>query len=710
MKNKKICLLACALMMIFLIGSVYFARTKLTYLELKNFSDSNEKTIILTSTEDELTQQFTMPYNILDSISLQIGTFQRRNNSNWLLKIQDENKGIIYEDEFNASQLVDNEYYIHKLNRRIGVKKGEKYSLTIKAKDIDENSFLAFYTGKPSNSEQSGLFYNGTQVQENLCFKVCGGNTDYWWFGCIVFITVYLVIMIIRIGLLMQKGKSVKKDKYIQAMLLGMLFFVLMYTFSVAENFCDESDNMYGGMVIARGGVLYRDYVTQHTPVMYYICSMFALLGAKSIAQFRISYYILLSLIWCFLYKRHVDYFGKKKIFLLCILEVIGITSVVPMYGTQVLSDGFQGFLLIILLLEYLRYYDDKQIDWKRSIILSICIWGCIGVAFISVYALIWIALMVLIIEWGEWRKTKLQIKDVVERYYKFVICLVLPLIITIIYFKKNHALLSAFKQFYIFNRTVYPKYQEVGESLMEPFINAVQNFVGLVTDNSIYFITGKVTSTILAQTVIIALAVFVIVKLFSKKKWAESIGLFLPMIFSATRGYGFHGLAAWYVAILIIAIYVDLYAVNIKKENNFILAISAIILLNPYVQQVGNNLKFEQTSVSEIEDEVITLTENDEDKNILLDVWTSGSLYYFYKDRYPVNKAVFFLPWYMEWFEKDNIKALNEKKPRVVVYNENEVTWQISHYTEAFANELKKNYTQRGNEGWQASLWIRNE
>lgn len=62
--------------------------------------------------------------------------------------------------------------------------------------------------------------------------------------------------------------------------------------------FTDECDNIRGGILIAKGRVLYRDYYTQHTPFGYYLCAFFAWLGAKSIQQFRLLYYLFSAILW----------------------------------------------------------------------------------------------------------------------------------------------------------------------------------------------------------------------------------------------------------------------------------------------------------------------------------------------------------------------------------------------------------------------------
>ena len=70
-------------------------------------------------------------------------------------------------------------------------------------------------------------------------------------------------------------------------------------------------------------------------------------------------------------------------------------------------------------------------------------------------------------------------------------------------------------------------------------------------------------------------------------------------------------------------------------------------------------------------------------------------------------------LAWYMDWYEQDTIDDLNNNKPRIVVYNPDQEVWSYKYYTNAFCNELKKNYTQfseNPDDGWQYKVWIRNK
>ncbi len=711
--NRKYLLLGLIVLGLMVFG-FHHANTKLTYKEYKSFNTSNDTYIKVASDGESLTQEFEMPYEILESVAVQISTFARDNNSTWAIYIAEADTGEdIYSGKFNASQIVDNAYFEIELDKNIRVTKGGKYVFTIQAIDVSEISALAFYVSATPSIENESLYHSEELVDGDMCFKIYGGDVDYWWHGLIIAISAYLLLMIFRAYYANSKGRKLSEDKCFQALALGAIAFLLLCSFSVGGTFTDENDNIRGGLVISNGGVLYKDYVTQHTPVVYYLCSIFAMLGAGSVIQFRLSYYFLEALIWIFIYMRNADFYGKKKIFLLSILEVVCTSSVISPQGYQILSDGWQGLMFVILMLEFLRYYQDKKIGWDRSIILSICIWGSFGAAFVSAYALIWVAIIFLFIEIKDWLTEKITARKIIGRYYKFFISLIVPLAAAILYFKANHSLRRAFDQFYTFNREVYPKYTSgLGENIAQPFINGIQNFFNIIANNFNSIVKAEATNVTILQLVIMALAVSILIKLFERNRFTESIILLLMTIFSATRGYGFHGLAAWYIAVMIIALNTDCIKEMKPKLGKPVIGIISIILMSTYVVAVGNNLLYEQPSVSELESQVIALTENDEDKDIFLDAYCCDSIYFFYKDRKPVNAAVYMLPWYMDWYEKDDIDALNDKNPHIVVYNEDRTTWKISHYTVAFEEVLRSNYTRLGDadSGWKYSVWIRNQ
>jgi len=334
----------------------------------------------------------------------------------------------------------------------------------------------------------------------------------------------------------------------------------------------------------------------------------------------------------------------------------------------------------------------------------------------------VFVALIFVAVEIRYLIKNKFNFKGIVKRYYKLVIALIVPLIIGIVYFAINGALGSAFEQIYTFNRAVYPKYIEgpgaetikpfvcsIG-SPISPFVNAIQNFGIVIITNFNSLFSASATIVTILEIVLIMLAVAVLIKLFIDKKFVIGVTLACAMIFSATRGYNFHGLAAWYVMIMIIVMYADLFKEKLKKAGAPVLGVAIVILSSVFFVSVGNNLTYKQECVTELESRVVQMTEDDENKEIFHDAFRIDSIYLYYKGRKPVNRAVYMLPWYMEWYESADVADLIDNTPCVVVYDEDRETWGMTHYTNAFDNELKARYTRLGDSGWQYKVWIRND
>ena len=276
--------------------------------------------------------------------------------------------------------------------------------------------------------------------------------------------------------------------------------------------------------------------------------------------NFTDSGFIFESLVWIFLFVRHRDYYGEKKMVFLPLLETICISTVVGEQGYQILSDGFVGLMFTALMLEFLHYVKDHHLKWGRCIIISICIWGSFGSAFVSAYALFFLALMFLCAEAGYLAKNRMNLKRIISRYCRLIISLVVPVAGAVVYFTINHALRIAIDQFYAFNREIYPIYKSgLGERVIQPFVNGVQHFFSIFAENFNSILNASVSDETVIQLVLLGLAVAVIIKLYEKKEYIAGSSLGLMMIFSATRGYGFHGLPAWSLAVLIIALYADL-------------------------------------------------------------------------------------------------------------------------------------------------------
>ena len=106
-----------------------------------------------------------------------------------------------------------------------------------------------------------------------------------------------------------QSGMSKQIGQWFLCFLVYLI--MLLGVLNRSPGFTDESDNFIGGMVVASGGRMYRDFVSQHMPVMYYICAVLKMLGADSVYEFRLYFYVILAVMWSFAAMHYKKQFGQ---------------------------------------------------------------------------------------------------------------------------------------------------------------------------------------------------------------------------------------------------------------------------------------------------------------------------------------------------------------------------------------------------------------
>ncbi len=715
MKNKII--LRGIIGLVFLLGLLlagFLGSKKLTYLEYDILNDISENAIGLVDSNSNIVQEFYMPYELLHGVAVKIGTYGRDNNSIWQVRVEEADSGeCILEEEFNASLIPDNTYYEVKTKSTIKVNKGALYKIHIKPIEVNEDSVIAFWASNQSLIDNANMYVNDIPSEGDLNLSVYGGDTDRWWVGFYILLVLFIIILLSRLLYLHNKKTPVLQDKVFKTLLVMMSVFLLLCTYSIVGTFTDENDNIRSGMIIAKGGVLYKDYITQHTPVVNYLCAVFTLLGAKSVVQFRLLYYVFLSIIWGLIYRRYSKRYSDVKMMALPI-SIIVFTCVLFAQGYQILADNIQGLCMIVLLLEYLEYREEKTIDWIRSIIVSICVWGSFGSAFVSVYGLAVIITFVLFFEIKEWKKIGLKPVKIWSRYYKLLLSTFTPLICAFVYFGFNHSLKQVFQLTYQFNREVYSRYTAgFGDNIIQPMINGIRSFFITIGDGINTIITARATSNSILSLLILILVICILTNLYRKKQFDLVLLLFLYLCFNGTRDFiGFHSLAVWNVAIFIVVIYFNDLCDNFSGKKIIIVICAIAYILSIYVNNVANNISYKIQPVSMIDYEVVDNT--DDYEKIFIDTYINDSIYLLYKNRYPVNRLTYFLPWYLDWYEQDTIDDLLETMPRVAIYFPEATVWDVhTNFSNAFLMEISKYYTRLSynyEDGWKYFFWLRND
>lgn len=591
---------------------------------------------------------------------------------------------------------------------------GKSYPLIIKSVDDGVKTTLEYNLSGGKNIEvkdayiwiaMKGISKNDDIILENMDLRdlgifeieILGGQKDSWWQKLYSFM-IFAIISYILLLFIAVKGNNesvIQSIIYSAGLIVGVFLLLFIYHSGNFSTFTDENDNIRGGLVIANGGVLYRDYYTQHTPLVYYFCSILAIFGAKSVEQFRILYYIFLALVWGGLYFRHQKFFGKKLMLILPFMETIIVTAMFTQ-GAMILADNIQGICIVMLLLEYIRYRRTAQFDFLSSLIISLAMWCSIGAAFISIYSLFIIVVGVIISEIAYWVKKKnISFKLCCKRYWKLLLSGVLPGFFLFCYWGSQRIINNVYLQAFKFNTDVYPNYylEGFGKNKIEPFILSIRNFCALILKNIVRLIGGDITSDNVVRFILCLLFIVLIIGLSIKRKmYYESCIIFLIVCCNASRGtHDFHSLPFWYglVAVIAILIFWNLGR-SFSAKPLFFFAFLILLCSYPYISDFNKLLFIQSQPVSRTERDIVRLTENDE--QIFLDAYICDSIYVLYKNRFPVNRVSYILPWYMDWYEEDTLEDISSAKPEVVVWSTERMAWGIREYGERIEEYIKRN------------------
>jgi hypothetical protein len=174
-----------------------------------------------------------------------------------------------------------------------------------------------------------------------------------------------------------------------------------------------------------------------------------------------------------------------------------------------------------------------------------------------------------------------------------------------------------------------------------------------------------------------------------------------------AARGVeDWHGQTFWAMLVVVLVVMV-LPAVHCAESRVRIAAgaFCLCILASIYLTQLHDVITDGQQTVSYLDPIILEQTQEGED--IFIDAYCDDSIYLLAKGRYPVNRVVYCLPWYMDWYEDWNLADLKNEQPRVVVWDPDESCWDKMHYAVELNAYINK-YYERIDEG--ALIWIRKE
>jgi hypothetical protein len=485
-------------------------------------------------------------------------------------------------------------------------------------------------------------------------------------------------------------------------LLLVLLSFVVLLAFGKYQFFLDEVDNILGANSIARGGIIYRDFYSQHTPFMYYFMAFFSVLGASSVESFRFCMAVMLLLMWLFLYFRYNNLVGKLS---LCLYPVIYISTIPQSWGHMVLSDVVQGQLMVLLFLETLHYLIKKEITIASAIIYSLGIWMSIGSAFLSVYSLLFLCLIPAFYEIKRYRRAENKL-HLLRSHVIVAIILIFPLLVYTIYLAAYDLLRDAWYQMYTFNREVYAGYTYgFGTDAIGAFIDTILRVIN-------YVISSFDPRINIQQFLYIFAMIIGGIALQSKILFKKGVS-FLFVIAIACCGIrsvsDFHGLPFFCIASLLIAYMLQFAFGWIRNNSNsawklkvvtyswiFVYGLYSLVGFIPIIEtSMSSYIKGIAMEPETIFNRIVEVATEKDDP-----VWTasiSNVGVYTATGRRPASRMYSLVPWFAEVFSDTVIKDLEKEQPKIIHYDPDESVWGVTY--KDFAADVEEyimdNYTQ---------------
>lgn len=475
----------------------------------------------------------------------------------------------------------------------------------------------------------------------------------------------------------------------------------------------DELDIMLVGRGISRGLNLYTDVFSQHMPFSYYISALFNLLGATTVMQQRIAFYVFFAIMWTVIAYMYSDHMNKYVLFIYPIIHC----SLIQTYelGTQILSEHLAGIGAVILILEYLEFIDTRQLKTKSCVMISLAVVLTFGTIFVAIFSVFFIALGVLLIE-NKWRmEEKISIKEwlltMLKKYGKLFLIVAIPWIVLFIHLIITHTVSEFIYGAYTINREIYPKYNggfggNVLTSLVQPVQVLFETIFNLLNSQGMSY-------ALWAQMIFLICVFFFIYKVYEEKGILVALTIYIYVSSLAERGvFNYHATQFVEVGALIVAYVLCVFGYKNKEKFSHIGSIKQIILISVTIILISgyfkNITKLTMVDFKEptnaVSDVIKEITE--EDESIWEFVFCNDII--MMSDRTAVGAAVT-TPWTWEGYGKTQFDDLKENPPRVAYYNDGFELWGYlqADYAPDAIEYLKANYTQLPDVG---GVYVRND
>lgn len=487
---------------------------------------------------------------------------------------------------------------------------------------------------------------------------------------------------------------------------LAIALLVLHLPYWSQPTFLDEFDNMIGGNVVAHGGAIYVDYLSQHTPVAYWISGLGQVLGAEYFGGQRLFGFAVFAVLLAGLYARNVRQFGRVPL-----LVVVTLVSTMHFYNPElsytVLSDNYQAIMCLYLLFEVVGLGVRRDISLQRWVVIGLASAFAFGVAFVSIYFVAGAVLTAAVLTVIDARR----ILHGVGAWVRFVgaraVVFIAPFLLIIAVLVATGALLGAYEQAYVLNRTYYPLYLAfgLGSSVATPLYSGLVD----IFQHVVWMPGLFASSPIAAIRELIALVVLGgVVVVFARVRIVLGVGLLWMASLVATRGWnGFHAQPLWAFMIGCLGLLVWCTAVAWRSTSRprvpvliavGTLGIVTLVATLPYVATVYQSrhslmtpVAFPNTNRSEL---IRTLVPEGGKYGELS---INNAYDFVVTRRMPAGGFAGVVPWFSDMIDDEMADRLSVDNPVLVFSDEDNDVWgfNILENAPALASVIEQDYSR---------------
>lgn len=485
-----------------------------------------------------------------------------------------------------------------------------------------------------------------------------------------------------------------------------VLFVLLLYFSLLSEpTFTDEQDVLFGGYNIAHGQDLYRSYLSQHMPFSYYFAALPALLGARTVFQYRVWMYLLMTLVWGVLYRRNRKDLPELSLWLMPLLYLAGLKTVT--LATTMITEHWQGLGLLIIGLELFRYARTREISPACAGMIALGIALSFGSIFVAVYSVFCLFLAALGLQISFLRREPeagraIARKKALREDARLLAFCLAPFLLLGGWYALTGNLKNCWEGAYEINVTCYAQYASIGSSALELFWKPFVLWGGYLL-RAAQSLGSTPVQGILKLLQATGLVLFCLRA--GRKSPAAAVAFFCSAIYTGTREFDhFHGMA--YYAHTGAAIALLLGEAADRRAGKPLLrggalavsGVTAVILLLDFGYWDAYNLLYPQPlgrQPARAEELMLDLLTDPHEQVHSCDT-PSFSQMIMNLELLPQDACdAVSIRWYYDMW-KDRQLASLRKNPAVVLYNPTDQIWGfVFHdYAVEFEDYLNQNYT----------------